>query len=30
VLSGAGMTAEQISAAHDTTEPTGLTGWPDM
>ncbi|UQE77177.1 CoA transferase [Gordonia sp. PP30] len=30
VLSALGMTAAEIAAAQDTTEPTGLTSWPDM
>lgn len=30
VLLRLGMSAEEVAAAHDTTEPTGLTGWPYM
>nr|EMP14924.2 CoA-transferase [Gordonia sp. NB41Y] len=30
VLAALGMSADEIAAAHDQTEPTGLTTWPDM
>lgn len=30
VLNKLGLDAEEVAAAHDTTEPAGLTRWPDM
>jgi len=30
VLQRFGMGADEIAAAHDTTKPAGLTGWPEM
>ncbi len=30
VLNRLGISADEAAAAHDTTEPAGLTGWPEM